>query len=142
MKHRQQYNLSSPGREDQSSTELEMYFAKKAALRLDEHRMALQRQHKSLLADLAKNSDQTSLAQLFEAIESVRLALKQSIIESIMTSRNLTKRMDLLNFGSLAEAFLAQGRLDEVVSDVTKTLNELDKSAAQKGLKEPRRRPS
>jgi hypothetical protein len=64
-----------------------MFYDRKAALRLDQHRISLQRQHKSLLADHAKSSGQTPPAEFFERIESLRLALGQSMIELIMTSR-------------------------------------------------------
>ncbi|UPK33950.1 hypothetical protein IVB18_38165 [Bradyrhizobium sp. 186] len=69
--------------------------------------------------------------KLAESIESLRLALKQSMIENIEISRTLIKRMDVLNMGSMGDATLAQRRLSHVYSDITKTLGELDKSAAR-----------
>lgn len=81
-----------------------MNYAKEAALRLDRQRISLQRQHKSLLADLAKTTSQAPAAEFSERIEGLRLALRQSMIENTETSRTLVERMTVLNFGSMGEA--------------------------------------
>jgi hypothetical protein len=47
----------------------------------------------------------------------------------------MTKRMHVLNLGSMAEASIAEGRLTKVRNELTKTLNELDKNTARWGQK-------
>lgn len=106
-----------------------MFYAKKAALRLDQQRVSLRRQHKSFLADLAKSSGQSPSAAFSERIERLRLALRQSMIENIKISRAITRRIYVLNMGSMAEATLAQKRLSFVYNDIAETLNKLATSA-------------
>ncbi|UVO27598.1 hypothetical protein [Bradyrhizobium arachidis] len=110
-----------------------MYYARAAALRLDQQRVWLRTLHKSLLADLNKcGSGRTAPAELSGRIDSLRRTLRKSMIESIEVSTTLIERTEMLNLGSMAEAVRAQTRLHQVHRDVTKTLSELDKGAAER----------
>ncbi|MET4221767.1 hypothetical protein ABIB00_007003 [Bradyrhizobium sp. LB14.3] len=112
-----------------------MFYARKAALRLDRQRVSLQRHHKALLVDLTKNPGQTQSAEFSQRIEILRSELKQSMIESIEISRVVVKWMDKLNFGSMAEASIAQGCISKIHNDFIKTLNDFDTNAARQASK-------
>lgn len=108
-----------------------MYFGKKAALSLRQHRISLEKAHKWLLADLAKHLRQPYPASLSERIELLRAAHRAALIESIRVFKTITSRVDILNLASAMEALHAERSLAQVCQVIAKTLDEIDEDGSR-----------
>lgn len=112
-----------------------MFYARKAALRLDQQRISLDRQYKALLVQLSKTPMHTQSAELSRRIEILRLQLNQSMNDSMTFASVMNQHMDKLNFGSMAELSIAQGRIAKIQRDLVKALAAFDANAVRQGAK-------
>jgi phosphoglycerate dehydrogenase-like enzyme len=103
-----------------------MYYGKKAASQLKRHRIALQKQHKDILALLNKASGQTPTEDVTQRIQNLRIAFKAAAVDSILVSETITEKMFVLNFGGIVDSQLANMRLVKVINDVLNILNKFD----------------
>lgn len=113
-----------------------MHFGKRAALRLEQHRVVLERAHHSLTSSLSQRPPKPA-EEFTDEVERLRSAYRASLIDTISIAKTIGIRADALNLGSAMEAILAERRLAKIGAAVAKTLSDIDRDNAKRRTASP-----
>jgi hypothetical protein len=110
----------------EKSVEFGAFCATKPAPHLNSRRESLKREHRAILSELAAASKHGFAPGFPERVAALRLSYRQVMIERIVITEMLSRKMLVINFRSITDAIRANRKLTDLCTEVATTLRNLE----------------